>query len=60
MSDPEDDHYCNDNHRARRRPCDLCLTQRGALRIRRLIAEGRPTLTHRPFATLLTELRSPQ
>lgn len=52
MSDPEDDHYCGETHRERKRPCDVCLLQRRTLRDRRLLAEGKPTLTHQPFASL--------
>lgn len=57
MNEPEDDHFCNDNHRRRKRPCEVCLAQRRKLRVDRLLAEGRPTLTHQPFALLLADWR---
>jgi hypothetical protein len=53
MSEPEDDVFCKENCRQRGRPCDHCLLQRRTLRDRRLLAEGKPTLAHNPFATLL-------
>lgn len=56
VSEPEDDVYCNENHRQRGRPCDHCLLQRKTLRDLRLLKEGKPTLTHQPFASLLRRI----
>jgi len=53
MSDPEDSHYCSENHARKKKPCALCLEQRQKRRDERERADGKPTLRHQPFARLL-------
>jgi hypothetical protein len=50
MSEP---HYCSDACRCNERPCWLCLAQERTLVEDRKRANGKPTLTHNPFAKLL-------
>ena len=51
--DGEDNHFCRPACQKRGDPCSLCFAQRKHIRDQRLLKEGKPTLTHNPFAKLL-------
>ena len=46
-------HYCSATCRDKGRPCDLCLAQERKIVDDRKRGDGKPTLTHNPFAKLL-------
>ncbi len=50
---PISDHYCSLPCELAREPCDLCQAQRRHKANQKAQAEGKPTLTHNPFASLL-------
>jgi hypothetical protein len=46
-------HYCSTECAAAGKPCGLCIAQDQAATESRKRGNGKPTLTHNPFATLL-------
>lgn len=52
-----DKHYCSDACRKKERPCDLCLAQERKITDDRKRGDGKPTLTHNPFAKLLEKTK---